>query len=445
MLCVAGVMFSFFLAVSLLPATIVLRDRSRRSQEKWAAKHQESLEAERQSWLDVSLAKVSVLSQHHRGIVGLVTLGLLAGSILLALNIGTEADIFKILPQDMPSMRAYKEINETFGGQDLAFTLVKGDVLDPANLQAMLDYEDALADSGATGQDGDPIFQREKITGIADIVYQANGKSIPQRESEVLSSLSRLQVDLGYPEVDLESLPITMDLKAGIIEVRLDRGDQDDMKVITDTMREEAEKASKGTGGLELNNSGTPILLNEILGNILPTQLKTTALALFLCALIVILIFRSFFFGLAATSVVFLGVAMELGILVLIGWPLDFMTVMVSSLVIGAGIDFGIHVTHRFMEEWREGGLDVDEAIRRTIGSVGKALVAAAVTTAGAFAIIAFSDISYMRRFGVITAMSLTIALLAALFVLPSILAWKATHDDKKKTGIADTVRELEA
>jgi predicted RND superfamily exporter protein len=107
--------------------------------------------------------------------------------------------------------------------------------------------------------------------------------------------------------------------------------------------------------------------------------------------------------------------------------------VMVSSLVIGAGIDFGIHVTHRFMEEWREEGLDVDEAIRRTVGSVGKALVAAAVTTAGAFAIIAFSGVSYMRRFGVITAMSLIYALLAALFVLPSILAWRATHADKKK------------
>jgi uncharacterized protein len=445
MLCVAGVMFSFFLAVTLLPATIVLRDRSVRSQEKWERKNRQRIEAEKESWLDVSLARVSVISEHHRGIVGLVTLALLVGSILLALQINTEADIFKILPQNMPSMQAYKEVNDIFGGQDLAFTLVKGDVLDPVNLQAMLDFEDGLAASGDTGQDGEPIFQRDKITGIADIVYQANGKSIPRQESEVLASLSKLQVNLGYPEVDLESLPITMDLKAGIIEVRLDRGDQEDMKVINDTMQAEVAKATAGLDGLEMSNSGTPILLNEILGNILPTQLKTTALALFLCALIVILIFRSFFFGLAATSVVFLGVAMELGILVLIGWPLDFMTVMVSSLVIGAGIDFGIHVTHRFMEEWREGGLDVDEAIRRTIGSVGKALVAAAVTTAGAFAIIAFSDISYMRRFGVITAMSLTIALLAALFVLPSILAWKASHDDKKRLALADTVKEPDA
>jgi predicted RND superfamily exporter protein len=69
--------------------------------------------------------------------------------------------------------------------------------------------------------------------------------------------------------------------------------------------------------------------------------------------------------------------------------------------------------------------------MRRTIGNVGKALVAAAVTTAGAFAIIAISKMAFMRRFGGITALSLTFALLAALLVLPSILAWRAKRVEK--------------
>ncbi len=437
MLCVAGVMFSFFLAVTLLPSALMLRDRSVKAREKWEKKNRQKLESDRESRLDQLLARVSVLSEHHRGIVGLVTVALLAGSIFLASGIKTEADIFKILPQDMPSMEATRMINDSFGGQDLAFTLIEGDILEPANLKAVLEFEDGLASSSAMSDNGQEIFERDKITSIADIVYQANGRSIPEDKNAVLPSLIKLEQDLGYPEVDMTSLPITMDLQAGIIEIRLDRGTQNDMKVINDIMQAEAAKATEGQD-LELNNSGTPILLNEILGNLLPTQLKTTSLALLLCAFIVILIFHSFFFGMAATSVVFIGVAMELGILELIGWPLDFMTVMVSSLVIGAGIDFGIHVTHRFMEEWREEGLDVDEAIRRTIGNVGKALIAAAITTAGAFAIIGFSSILYMRRFGVITAISLMIALLSALFILPSILAWKASRTDKEKIRNAD-------
>jgi predicted RND superfamily exporter protein len=180
-----------------------------------------------------------------------------------------------------------------------------------------------------------------------------------------------------------------------------------------------------------LRSSGLPLLFHEMLGTIVPTQIKTTAVALILCALIVILVFRSFLFGLAASSVVFISVVMELGALALLGWPLDFMTVMVSSLVIGAGIDFGIHVTHRFMEEWRDGGVEVDEAIRRTVGNVGKALIAAAVTTAGAFFIMAFSRLGFLQRFGVITALSLIFALLSSLLILPSVLAGIAQHLEK--------------
>jgi predicted RND superfamily exporter protein len=63
---------------------------------------------------------------------------------------------------------------------------------------------------------------------------------------------------------------------------------------------------------------------------------------------------------------------------------------------------------------------------------VGKALLAAAITTSGAFAIIAFSKESFMRRFGGITALSLMFALLGALLVLPSLLALMAGRAEKK-------------
>jgi predicted RND superfamily exporter protein len=227
-----------------------------------------------------------------------------------------------------------------------------------------------------------------------------------------------------------------------MVSIRVGRGSQTDMKNIADTMRAQSDKVAVNYKGITMSSSGMPVLMNDVMGSIVPTQLKTSAVALVLCALIVIIVFGSLFFGLAATSVVFIGIALEIGVLALLNWPLDFMTVMVSSLVIGAGIDFGIHVTHRFREEWHHGGVEIDEAMRRTIGNVGKALVAAAVTTAGAFAIIAISQISSLRRFGGITALSLTFALLAALLVLPSILAWRASRVEKASARKASATAE---
>ncbi len=430
-LCVAGVLFSFMLSASLLPALLMLRERGPAASDSNGAVARSWGKRKDGGWLDGFLAATSALAERHRGRAALICLALMGVSVFLAAGLRTEADIFKVLPQDMPSMRTTRSINEVFGGQDLAFTLVEGDLLDPGNLRALLEYEDALAASGVRSEEGAEIFERRKITSIADMVWQANGKSIPDDRGAILSSLLKLQADLGFPEMDPSSLPVTADMKAGIVEIRLDRGTQNDMREIAGAVESAAKTAMSGREGLVLRNSGTPLLLDEILGNILPTQVKTTSLALFLCALAVVLIFRSLFYGGAATSVVFIGVALELGILALIGWPLDFMTVMVSSLVIGAGIDFGIHVTHRFAEERKKGGLGADEAIRNTVGSVGKALLSAAVTTAGAFTIIALSGVSYMRRFGLITAISLCCTMLAALLFLPVLLAWRADRDDR--------------
>jgi predicted RND superfamily exporter protein len=278
---------------------------------------------------------------------------------------------------------------------------------------------------------GNLLFEREKMFSIADLVKKVNG-SIPATKAEVISSLVKLQTGA---EGESSTRLVNKDATVAMVSVRLERGSQSDMKEVAATMRSRSEDITDAGKGLTVTNGGMPALMTELMGSIVPTQLKTSGLALILCALIVMLVFNSFFFGLAATSVVFIGIALEIGALALLNWPLDFMTVMVSSLVIGAGIDFGIHVTHRFREEWHYGGVEIDEAMRRTIGNVGKALVAAAVTTAGAFGIIAISKMAFMRRFGGITALSLTFALLAALLVLPSILAWRAKRVEKLRAG----------
>ncbi len=428
MLCVAGVMFSFFLAVTLLPATIVLRDRRPKAQQKWARKNEKRMSNYKESWLDKSLAKIAVLSEHHRTIVGLITLIILVGCVFLGLNISTEADMSKMMPQDMPSMVAMDKINNSFGGQNMAYVLVKGDILEPANLKSMLAYEDDIASTDYLTEKGEPVIERQKVISIADIASTTNQGTIPANKGEVMASLIKLQ---GNSTGESSLRLINQQANVAMINIRVPQGAQKDMENIAKIMRDTGKEITSENSQISMTYSGMPVMMVDILGSIVPTQLKTSGLALILCALIVILIFHSLFFGLAATSVVFISIALEIGVLVLLGWPLDFMTVMVSSLVIGAGIDFGIHVTHRFREEWHQ-GMPVDEAIRRTIGNVGKALVAAAITTAGAFAIIAFSNIVFMRRFGGITALSLTFALLASLLVLPSILAWHANRMERR-------------
>lgn len=425
-LCVAGVVFSFILAVTLLPASIVLRDRSERAQEKWEKKNRKRIDKAGESWLDRSLVQIALLAEHHRLVVAIVTLLIIAGCVVLGFQLSTETDMEKMMPQDTPSAIAQREIGKFFGGQDQGIVLVEGDILEPANLQSMLEYEDLVSSTRELNEKGEILIDRQKIISLADLVASANNGTLPATRLEVQVILTQL---MGSGNNSM----ISPNRDATTITLMLSRGSQEDMKRITELMRDSSKVVLSGNSTIDMKLTGLPVLMTDIMGSLVPTQLKTSGLALILCALIVMLIFKSVFFGLAATSVVFISIAVEIGALVLLDWPLDFMTVMISSLVIGAGIDFGIHVTHRFREEWHFGGVEIDEAIRRTIGNVGKALVAAAVTTAGAFAIIGTSKIAFMQRFGLITALSLIVALLASLLVLPSLLAWRAQMVERKR------------
>ncbi|MBC7231110.1 MAG: RND family transporter [Actinobacteria bacterium] len=427
-LCVAGVLFSFLLSVTLLPAAIVLRDRGAKAQARWERRESGRRRRSGETWLDRSLARVAVLSEHHRLTVGVVTVLILAGCLALGFRVSTEADLSKMMKGDTPSMQASQKIQEYFGGQSVAYALVEGDILEPENLRSMLRFEDEISAAGLD-VNGEPLISRDKVMSIADVARNLNQGEIPASKEEVVSSLIKIRGNGGGGGARL----ISEDGRTAMISVRVARGAESDMERIARVMRDVGARVTAENPAISMGYSGMPVLMSDLLSNILPTQLKTSGLALLLCALVVMIVFKSVFFGLAATSVVFLGIAMEIGALVLLGWSLDFMTVMISSLVIGAGIDFGIHFTHRFREEWCDGGVEIDEAIRRTVLHVGKALLAAAVTTAGAFAIIAASGVAPLRRFGGITALSLTFALLASLLVLPSILAWWAGRMERKR------------
>ncbi|MEJ5185757.1 MAG: MMPL family transporter [Candidatus Geothermincolales bacterium] len=424
MLCVAGVMFSFFLSITLLPAFLVIRDRKRGSEGERRRLDEGSGKAGRQGVLERILVGVAMLSERHRAMVGLLTLIVIVGCFVLGTQLSTEADLTKMMPQDMPSISGQRKIAEYFGGQSIAYTLVSGDVLKPEALRAMLEYEKELLSVEARNEHGELFFEKGKVMSVASLLEMVLGR-VPDSREEALMALQAMR---SGSRSNSGGKLVSDDGKTAMISIRVSRGTDKEMKEVTRIIRDLNREFSSRYPDFTFRSSGLPLLLTDVLGSILPTQLKTSSLALGLCALLVIIVFGSVYFGLAAASVVFISIALEVAALVIIGWPLDFMTVMVSSLVIGAGIDFGIHVTHRFREEWEEHGFPVEVAMRRTVSNVGRALVSAALTTAGAFAIIGTSGISFMRRFGLITALSLVFALVSSLLVLPSILAWRAVR-----------------
>jgi predicted RND superfamily exporter protein len=107
------------------------------------------------------------------------------------------------------------------------------------------------------------------------------------------------------------------------------------------------------------------------------------------------------------------------------------MTAMVSALAIGIGVPFGIHVVNRFLEDRTHYGT-LEEAMRKTLAHTGGAIVGSALTTVAGFGVLVFSSVPPMRQFGMVTAITIGLALVASLTVLPALLTlWARRRDGR--------------
>ncbi len=100
---------------------------------------------------------------------------------------------------------------------------------------------------------------------------------------------------------------------------------------------------------------------------------------------------------------------------------LNAVTSMISSMLMGLGIDAGIHFLTMARRERDQH--DTVESIRRAFRDVIAPLLVASTTTGSAFVIMATSDFLGFREFGVIAALGVALCLLAMITVYPALLA----------------------
>ena len=116
------------------------------------------------------------------------------------------------------------------------------------------------------------------------------------------------------------------------------------------------------------------------------------------------------------------------------------MTAMVSSLAIGIGVPFGIHVVNRFLED-RATRPDVETAMYHTLAHTGGALVGSALTTVAGFGVLVLSSVPPMKQFGLVTAITIALALVTSVTVLPALLALWARWTDRRRGAVATSGR----
>jgi len=167
--------------------------------------------------------------------------------------------------------------------------------------------------------------------------------------------------------------------------------------------------------------SGVMVLYNNMLQSLLESQFQTIGITVAAIMLMFFILFRSIKISLIAIVPNLMASLVVLGVMGLLGLPLDMMTITIVAISVGIAVDNTIHYIHRFRRELDEDG-DYIAAMHRSHSTIGRALYYTSFTVVIGFSILAFSNFIPTVLFGLFTGLAIAMALLAALTLLPVLL-----------------------
>jgi predicted RND superfamily exporter protein len=176
--------------------------------------------------------------------------------------------------------------------------------------------------------------------------------------------------------------------------------------------------------GFKSNNfhlSGMLVLYNNMLQSLFDSQIKTITMVFVMIFIMFLFIFKSISLSILALIPNTLPSLFILGIMGLLNIPLDLMTITISAIAIGIGVDNAIHYIHRFKDEFKK-DKDYMATMYRSHASIGLAMFYTSITVTMGFLILALSNFIPSIYFGVFTAIAMLSALLANLTLLPKLI-----------------------
>ena len=251
------------------------------------------------------------------------------------------------------------------------------------------------------------------IENLYDYLYQ--------RELDIYDSFT----GESYSEVIKHVLLKDSDGKYVSTVVRVDIGPRNNDKLDNDgleIMRSEldADIPDILNENFTVSITGGHVLTSVTINEIQKTQITSTLIAILFAAIILVVLYRSIDLGIIAVLPTILASIWIMATMTLLGITLNVLTVMVTALTVGLGIDYAIHIIERYREEVEH--KTERQAIETTIVRTGSALLISGLTTVSGFAVLFLSPMPLVRNFGIITAATIVYAMFIAIFVMPSLI-----------------------
>ncbi|MDC1170085.1 MMPL family transporter [Candidatus Pelagibacter sp.] len=418
-----GLITSFVITFTLLPTLL-----------SFAPTKNMSVKEDEGSKITKFLGKISLNFQTPIFIVTIIVIGL---SVFGISKLEVENSFINYFSKNTEIYKGMKLIDEELGGTTPLEVILKF----PEAKKEKTEEDDDFEDWGDESEQDDQKywFTKDKIDTIASVHNYLD--SLPQigkvlSFSSIIDVATQLNNDkpLGTLEMGVLYSKIPESIKTDIIDPYISIEDNEariSLRII-DSQENLRRNDLINKINFDLENelgiekeqyklAGVLILFNNLLQSLFKSQILTLGLVMIGIFAMFMILFRNIKLSLIGVVPNFIAAFFILGIIGLLGIPLDMMTITIAAITIGIAVDNSIHYIYRFKEEFSKIN-NYKETLTTCHSTVGAAILNTSITIVFGFSILVLSKFIPTIYFGVFTGLAMLLAMISVLTLLPSLI-----------------------
>lgn len=289
----------------------------------------------------------------------------------------------------------------------------------PDVIAFIAELEAWIAADGARARGGKPLVSR--TASLVDLLVDLGRGASPATDAGIIAERIAM-LEGGAPE--LVGRYLTPDhtrtqlvLRANDIGLAAWRAFEP--RLAAETARLSQRHGLEGRVTIVITGGAT--LAEKAISGIATDLLDSVFYDFLLILVFIVGLVRNFRLGLLAMVPNLWPLIVTLGMMGFLDIPIRASTIIVFSVALGIAVDDTTHFVHRYREEVQRDGEGRD-AIRRTLIATGRPIVLTSAILVAGFLVNAFSDFKAIVEFGVLSAVTLGLALVAELFLTPALL-----------------------
>jgi predicted RND superfamily exporter protein len=418
-----GLITSFIITFTLLPTLL-----------NFVPTENISVKEDGGSKVTLFLGKLSI---NHQAPIFFVTIVLVGFSIFGISKLEVENSFINYFSKETEIYKGMKLIDEELGGTTPLEVILKFPEIVEEKTEKDEEFDEW--DDGSQQNDERYWFTKDKIDTITNVHNYLD--SLPQT-GKVLSFSSIIDVatqlnnnkPLGTLEMGVLYSKIPESIKTEIIDPYISIEDNEariSLRIIDsqenlrrNDLINKINYDLQNELGIEKDRyklAGVLILFNNLLQSLFKSQILTLGLVMIGIFSMFIVLFKNIKLSLIGVVPNFIAAFFILGIIGILGIPLDMMTITIAAITIGIAVDNSIHYIYRFKEEF-DNLKDYEKTLKTCHSTVGTAILNTSITIIFGFSILVLSKFIPTIYFGVFTGLAMLLAMISVLTLLPSLI-----------------------